>query len=61
MKILHEDHQRLWDIVRFFRSEALNKKLVTMHEYAELAKDHAAVARLEEYDRQMQEEPTDAR
>lgn len=41
------DPQRLWDMVRFMRSELFDKQLVTMDEYDELAKDHAAVARLE--------------
>jgi len=56
MKNLRDDHQRLWDIVRFFRSEALDKNLITEDEYGPLAIDHAAVARLEKYDRQMETE-----
>jgi hypothetical protein len=46
-----KDTQRLWDIVRFFRAEALTKNLITQDEYSELAMDHAAVKRLEEDDR----------
>lgn len=46
-----QDKQRLWDIVRFYRAAALDKELITIEEYAELAKDHAAVARLEADDK----------
>lgn len=42
--------QRLHDLVRYKRSELLNDDLISMDEYAELAQDHAAVARLEGYD-----------
>lgn len=42
-----KDPQRLWDLVRYSRGTLHNEGLVTDDEYAELAKDHAAVARLE--------------
>lgn len=45
-----KDPQRLWDLVRYMRSELHEKQLVTDDEYFELAKDHAAVARLEQDD-----------
>lgn len=41
------DPQRLWDLVRYMRLELLEKRAITYDEYAELAMDHAAVARLE--------------
>ncbi len=43
-------NQRLHDLVRYKRSELLSDDLISMDEYAELAQDHAAVARLESYD-----------
>lgn len=42
--------QRLWDLVRYKRSDLFEDGLLTPEEYAELAEDHAAVARLESYD-----------
>lgn len=42
--------QRLWDLVRFQRSELFQAGLLSEEEYAELAEDHPAVARLESYD-----------
>lgn len=43
-------NQRMWDLVRHQRSELLQEGLITEDEYAELAQDHAAVKRLEDYD-----------
>ncbi len=52
MKPLKEDTQRLWDLVRYQRAALYTAELITNDEYAELAQDHAAVRRLEGYDRQ---------
>ena len=43
-------HQRLWDLVRYQRSDLHTAGLITNEEYMLLAEDHAAVARLEDYD-----------
>jgi hypothetical protein len=53
MKNLYVDHQRLWDLVRYERAELHDLDLITDAEYALLAEDHPAVARLEEYDHLM--------
>jgi hypothetical protein len=45
-----ERNQRQWDLIRYQRSELHTAGLITDDEYAELAKDHAAVQRLEDYD-----------
>lgn len=42
--------QRMWDLVRQQRMELLQADLITQDEYAALAVDHPAVARLESYD-----------
>lgn len=47
---LRKERQRLWDLVRQQRMELFQADLITREEYAELAKDHPAVARLETYD-----------
>lgn len=47
---LTASNQRMWDLVRYQRSHLLEAELITMDEYDELAKDHAAVKRLEDYD-----------
>lgn len=44
------DTQRMWDLVRQQRMELLTADLITQDEYAALAVDHPAVARLESYD-----------
>jgi hypothetical protein len=49
-KSIQKDSQRLWDLVRYMRSELFTAELITPDEYAALAEDHAAVARLETYD-----------
>jgi hypothetical protein len=49
-KSIKKDCQRLWDLVRYMRSELFTADLITPDEYAALAEDHAAVARLETYD-----------
>jgi hypothetical protein len=41
------DPQRMWDLLRYERACLLDNELITEDEYAELAQDHAAVARLE--------------
>jgi hypothetical protein len=51
---LAQDSQRLWDLVRYMRSELHVAELITDNEYAALAQDHAAVARLEARDAQRQ-------
>ena len=43
-------NQRLWDLVRHQRAELHETDLITDEEYAMLAEDHPAVARLETYD-----------
>lgn len=43
-------NQRLYDLVRHQRMELHEAELVTDEEYIKLAKDHSAVARLEDYD-----------
>ena len=43
-------NQRLFDIVRYMRAEIHNAELITDDEYAELAMEHSAVDRLEDYD-----------
>lgn len=50
MKARAEKNQRLWDLVRYQRSELHTVGLITDDEYAELAQDHPAVKRLEDYD-----------
>lgn len=45
-----EFNQRMWDLVRFMRADLHNDGLITDEEYTELAQDHAAVKRLEDYD-----------
>jgi hypothetical protein len=52
MKPLEQDTQRLWDLVRHQRSSLHLAELITDDEYARLAQDHAAVSRLENWDRQ---------
>jgi hypothetical protein len=42
--------QRVWDLLRYQRMELHNANLITNEEYAALAFDHPAVARLETYD-----------
>jgi hypothetical protein len=42
--------QRLWDLVRYQRSELFAADLISRDEYAELVQDHGAVERLETYD-----------
>lgn len=44
------DNQRLFDLVRQQRMELHEVELITDEEYIELAKEHSAVARLEDYD-----------
>jgi hypothetical protein len=44
------DTQRLMDLVRQQRMELLAADLITREEYAALAQEHGAVARLESYD-----------
>lgn len=44
------DDKRLFDLVRFSRMYLLNHNLISLDEYDELAKEHAAVNRLETYD-----------
>lgn len=44
------DMQRMWDLVRQQRMELFESDLITQDEYAALAVDHPAVARLESYD-----------
>ncbi len=44
------DTQRMWNLVRQQRMELFNADLITQDEYAALAVDHPAVARLESYD-----------
>ena len=43
-------NQREHDLVRYQRQELYQAHLITEDEYADLAKDHAAVRRLEDYD-----------
>lgn len=43
-------HQRAWDLLRFARAVLHNANLITDEEYALLAEDTEAVARLEDYD-----------
>jgi hypothetical protein len=43
-------NQREHDLVRYQRQELYRANLITEDEYADLAKDHAAVRRLEDYD-----------
>lgn len=43
-------NQRLFDLVRYMRTELHVAGLITDDEYAALAQEHAAVARLEDYD-----------
>ena len=43
-------NQRLFDLVRYMRAELLTAELISYDEYYELAVEHAAVARLEDYD-----------
>ena len=47
---LTASNQRMWDLLRYQRADLLSAELITMDEYDELAKDHAAVKRLEDYD-----------
>lgn len=42
--------QRLFDLVRYQRHELFEANLISDEEFTELAKEHAAVARLESYD-----------
>lgn len=44
-------NQRLWDLVRYSRGPLHDAGLLTNEEYALLAADHDAVARLEDYDK----------
>lgn len=48
---LESQNQRLHDLVRYKRHELFSDDLISMDEYAELAQDHPAVARLESYDK----------
>jgi hypothetical protein len=41
---------RLWELARYMRMELHTASLITDEEYAELAQDHDAVRRLEEWD-----------
>jgi hypothetical protein len=43
-------HQRLLDLVRYCRHRLFDVELITREEFAELVKDHPAVARLSSYD-----------
>jgi len=43
-------NQRLWDLARYARAVLHQDDLITDEEYAMLAEDHFAVARLEDYD-----------
>jgi hypothetical protein len=43
-------NQRMFDLVRYMRSELHTAGLITDDEYAELAQEHSAVKRLEDYD-----------
>lgn len=43
-------NQRVWDLLRYQRSDLLDANLITLDEYDNLADDHSAVARLESYD-----------
>lgn len=47
---LTDTNKRLGDLVRHQRSELHDAELLTDEEYAEIVKDHDAVARLEGYD-----------
>lgn len=49
-------HQRAWDLLRYCRAILHNGNLITDEEYALLAQDHEAVARLEDYDALRQRE-----
>lgn len=44
-------HQRMWDLIRYQRQELHTAGLITDDEYGELAQDHPAVKRLEDYDK----------
>jgi hypothetical protein len=50
IETLTDTNKRLGDLVRHQRSELHDAELITDEEYAALAEDHAAVARLEGYD-----------
>lgn len=50
MSSLKAEKERLWDLARYQRGELLNEGLITKSEYADLAKDHPTVKRLETYD-----------
>ena len=43
-------NQRLFDLVRYMRSELHDAELITDEEYVMLASEHASVQRLEDYD-----------
>jgi hypothetical protein len=47
---MKELNQRVHDLVRFMRQELHTEGLITDEEYAQLAGDHGAVQRLEDYD-----------
>lgn len=49
------EHERMWDLIRHQRAELLAARLITDEEYARLAEDHAAVERLENYDKAIEE------
>ena len=50
MDALCSERQRLHDLVRHQRGALYDAELITNEEYAALAEDHGAVARLEGYD-----------
>jgi hypothetical protein len=47
---LTASNQRMWDLIRYERMDLHQQGLISDEEYAELAKDNAAVKRLEDYD-----------
>lgn len=53
MSQINNDNQRMWDLIRFCRGELHSEDLITDEEFCELAKDHAAVKRLEDYDKRV--------
>lgn len=44
------ENQRVWDLLRFCRSELHTEDLITNDEYADLAMDYKSVSRLHSYD-----------
>ena len=50
LRSLQQQHDRLWDIVRYLRAEAQDADLITGEEYEQLAGDATSKSRLESFD-----------